>query len=432
MNNRVRHREGKDDENATHQSPPNERYAELDEVPVDFASAGLYLGAIQVIFVVTLTSFVSLAACWLSPEGGVSAVRTLALCVGTSSLLLRAPLRIGRVRGVKLVFSALRWAAPVYVLALVVEQLVHTCATADEHVPSWRHGLFAGATLVMLMAGVLSARKPLDETDLPFLVTMISLLTVALIPPPAVALIGPLCQPVGLADAAIRLVRAFTFASLYAVHVYASTSPTAGLPVDMLVTVSKSSAAAIWTLTVHPLLLFAAIIQATIAIVSRVTNNNASANLKDHKSNVAYKRVPDRSTEDIERGESLVGSASSSAHAYMPESPTRSAVPNGSAIDALSDDESMIIKQSESGSGDESEGNQNEAEEAEPGEESRLMPLPHTLPFSLAPSLGPLRWHDLAANAASGTAAKAPMTQERLAQIAANMDDSNNDVENKS
>ena len=32
----------------------------------------------------------------------------------------------------------------------------------------------------------------LDETDLPFLVTMGALLIVALIPPPAVALIGPL------------------------------------------------------------------------------------------------------------------------------------------------------------------------------------------------------------------------------------------------
>ena len=42
-------------------------------------------------------------------------------------------------------------------------------------------------------------------------------------PPPAVALVGPLCQSVDLWEAADRIVRAFCFGMLYSVTVYAST-----------------------------------------------------------------------------------------------------------------------------------------------------------------------------------------------------------------
>ena len=414
MNHRSRHRENRD-------AASLERSADSDEVPVDFASAGLYLGAIQVIFVVTLTAFVSLAACWLSPEGGVSAVRTLALCVGTASVLLQSPLRVGRVRGVRLVFSALRWAAPVYILALVVEQLVHTCATANEHVPSWRHGLFGGATLVMLFSGVLSARKPLDDTDLPFLVTVGALLVIALIPPPAVALIGPLCQPVGIVDAAIRMVRAFTFSCLYAVHVYASTSPTAGLPVDMLVTVSKSSAAAVWTLTVHPLLLFAAIIQATIAIVSRITSNASTTDATEQPSKVAYKRVPEDITDDVEAGRvsPVTGKPLhwSSAQDKEVANGTR-----GTSAESASDEESVVVN-----STDEDVDHNLENDDTKNGartEEAHLLGGQQAaLPFSVKPSIGPLKWQELSLPLQNTVATKQPMTQERLAQIAAGLEE---------
>ena len=51
---------------------------------------------------------------WLVPEGGVSAVRTLALCAATGALLMRKPLRVGRAHGVAVVFSALQPALPLY------------------------------------------------------------------------------------------------------------------------------------------------------------------------------------------------------------------------------------------------------------------------------------------------------------------------------
>ena len=48
-------------------------------------------------------------------------------------------------------------------------------------------------------------------------------MVIAIMPPPAVALVGPLCQSVDLWEAADRIVRAFCFGMLYSVTVYAST-----------------------------------------------------------------------------------------------------------------------------------------------------------------------------------------------------------------
>lgn len=46
---------------------------------------------------------VSVLSCWLSFSGGVSAVRTLALCCATGSALMYRPLRFGRAHGVSVV-----------------------------------------------------------------------------------------------------------------------------------------------------------------------------------------------------------------------------------------------------------------------------------------------------------------------------------------
>ena len=54
--------------------------------------------------------------------------------------------------------------------------------------------------------------------------TLLALLVMAVLPPPAVAFVGPLCQSVGAWDAADRLVRSFAFAMLYCTHAYASTT----------------------------------------------------------------------------------------------------------------------------------------------------------------------------------------------------------------
>ena len=212
----------------------------------------------------------SVLAVWLVPAANVSAVRTLVFCTMTGVLLMRTPLRVGRARGVTSVFTTLQPAVAVYLLCLTVEQLLHTCTSELGYAPSWRRALFHMMTLVMLGAGLMRARAPLDETDGPFLLATSALAVVALAPPPAVAFVGPLCQSVSLWEAADRVVRAFVFASLYAVHVYASTPAATVGASETLIIVARATAAAIWTMGAHPVLWIAAIAQGAIVILARL------------------------------------------------------------------------------------------------------------------------------------------------------------------
>ena len=139
---------------------------------IEFTNVGLYLAGIQTVFSVVCCSFVSVLSCWLIPAGVVSAVRTLAISVATAVLLMRHPIRVGRVHGVSLVFNALRPAVVVYLVSLVLEQLIHTCVPSEAgHTPSWRRVVFQGMMLAMFSSGIMRARNPLQDTDLPFLVT---------------------------------------------------------------------------------------------------------------------------------------------------------------------------------------------------------------------------------------------------------------------
>ena len=241
-----------------------------EEPAVDFANASLYLGLIQTVFSICCCACVSVLAVWLVPAANVSAVRTLVFCTMTGVLLMRTPLRVGRARGVTSVFTTLQPAVAVYLLCLTVEQLLHTCTSELGYAPSWRRALFHMMTLVMLGAGLMRARAPLDETDGPFLLATSALAVVALAPPPAVAFVGPLCQSVSLWEAADRVVRAFVFASLYAVHVYASTPAATVGASETLIIVARATAAAIWTMGAHPVLWIAAIAQGAIVILARL------------------------------------------------------------------------------------------------------------------------------------------------------------------
>ena len=257
---------------------------DTEDTMVDFSNASLYLSGMQTVFAVVTVACVSVLSCWIVPEGGVSAVRTLALCTATGALLMRTPLRVGRAHGVNVVFSSLQPAIPVYILALTVEQLVHTCATETQHTPSWRRVVFHGMILVMCGAGILRARHPMRDTDIPFLITAGALLTIAVLPPPSVALMGPLCQPVTAWEAAERCLRAFVFAMLYCIHVYSSISSSSPTRSESMVIITRSAAAAIWAMGAHVLWLPVAIIQAMVVIMARIRIGNE----------VAYQAVSDR------------------------------------------------------------------------------------------------------------------------------------------
>ena len=242
----------------------------FEETAVDFANAALYITGIQTVFSICCCAAVSVIACSLVPMGNVSAVRTLVFCVLTAVVLMRKPLRVGRARGVSTVFTALQPAVAVYLLSLIIEQLLHTCTGELGYAPSWRRAVFHAMVAVMIASGFMRARAPLDETDLPFLLTAGALAVIALVPPPALAFTGPLCQSVDLWSAADRLVRAFAFSSLYCIHVFVSTDSTTVAASETLIVVTRSTASSIWMVGAHPALLPIAIAQAAVAILARL------------------------------------------------------------------------------------------------------------------------------------------------------------------
>ena len=282
---------------------PAVREADGEDTTVDFANASLYLSGFQTVFAICCCAFVSILSCWIVPEAGVSAVRTLALCVATGALLMRKPLRVGRAHGVHVVFLSLQPAVPIYLGALVVEQLVHTCTAETSHAPSWRRVVFHAMMLIMLVSGVLRARAPLQETDMPFLLTAGALLVVAILPPPAVAFVGPLCQSVSLWEAGDRLVRSFAFGAVYCAHVYASTASSTLTSSETMIVVTRSASASLWTMGSHVTWLPAAAVQCGIVVMARIhleQNSNPGGG--------AYRVVPldalttEDDEEDLEQG----------------------------------------------------------------------------------------------------------------------------------
>lgn len=217
-----------------------------EDIVVDFNDASLYLPLAQTVFSICACAAVSVLSCWLAPSGAVSAVRTLALCSATGGLLMRTPIRLGKAHGITVVFAALQLAIPLYLGTLVVEQLVHTCSMDVTHAPSWRHVVFHGAVLVMVYSGFMRARAPLEDTDRPFILTLLALMAIAIMPPPAVALVGPLCQSVNLWEAADRIIRAFCFGMLYSVTVYTSTRTRCSTYSNTSIVFFRSASASIW------------------------------------------------------------------------------------------------------------------------------------------------------------------------------------------
>jgi hypothetical protein len=210
------------------------------------------------------------------PLGAISAVRTLALTATAGVLIIRKPIKIGHTKGVNTIFSALRPCCLLYVSCLVLEQLVHTCVSDEvstyEH-GFWRRLIYHAAMTVMTASGFMRARSPRAEHDLPFLLSAGSLLAVALLPPPALALSGPLCSPPTLMAAGERVLRAFLFACVYVVLVYAS-APISNNLADTLVCIARSATASAWVLGAFVFSLPLAFVQVCLVLYCSFSPSN--------------------------------------------------------------------------------------------------------------------------------------------------------------
>jgi hypothetical protein len=220
-----------------------------DDKSIDYTAAGLYIPAAQTIFATIVTSTVSVLTCWLIPVGAISAVRTLALTTTAGLLVIRRPINIGNTKGINTIFSALRPCCFIYVSCLVLEQLVHTCVSDES---TYEHGyvrriIYHCNMTLMTVSAFMRSRTPRSESDLPFLISTFALLVIALLPPPALALSGPLCSPPTLAVASERVLRAFMFACVYVTLVYCA-APISNNLADTLVCIARSTAASAWVM----------------------------------------------------------------------------------------------------------------------------------------------------------------------------------------
>ena len=297
-----------------------------DDVDIDFGAVGLYLVGFQVVFAVLTCASVSVLACWLLPPPAVSAVRTLALMAVVGTLLVMKPLRVGRPRGVASVFNVLRPSVGVYVAALVLEQLVHTCVLPEHAVEGGavRRSVFHGATLVLLLAGLVRARSPRAESDVPFLLATFALFVLAVVPPAAVSHTGPLCEPATLLGAGERLLRAALFAAVYAVLAY-SAAPRRCVSNDVFVCATRAAAGSVWVLACHSWLLLMAPVQVIVALFARLADEDDALMPAGSKAEWAPLNgtgavTPDRAgcggAVDVEVG--VVGDGEAGGEALMP------------------------------------------------------------------------------------------------------------------
>ena len=253
-----------------------------EEKYIDFHAAGLYLPAAQVVLSVVVSSTASIVCCWITSPRQTCAVRTLAITSFCGVLFVRRPLKVAQAKGVNTVFTALRMAAFIYIFALTIEQILHSCSPEDTigDYDFMKRLLYHVCMAFTMVAGFVRARAPRSEHDGAFWMSTLSLLVVAIVPPPAVPGTGPLCSAATLFAAGERLLRAFLFASIYCTLVYCS-APVSNNLADQLVCIARSTAASIWALGIHVLGLIFAPIQ--IFILLYVSFGNGIAQLQyDH------------------------------------------------------------------------------------------------------------------------------------------------------
>ena len=254
----------------------DEVYLSHDDPFIDFSSAGLYLVGLQTTVATVACAATSVASCWLMPNYMVSAVRTLAITALVGFMCMRKPIRVGRVRGVTTIFNALRPCVVIYISVLTIEQLVHTCVALDAKPHGYsRHIVFHSAISIMAAAGFWRAARPMSETDAPFLMAVLCVVVIAMLPPPAQQLSGPLCESASLFAAGDRLLRGFFFAALYVIHVYCS-PPSRNSIHDLAVCVMRCAAAAVWVLGCHLFVIWVPLVQAVVALWARFGHETPS------------------------------------------------------------------------------------------------------------------------------------------------------------
>lgn len=236
---------------------------------IDFSNVHVYVPALQATAALTASCITCLATSWLGTIIGVSAVRTAMLSGVVGVVVLWRPMRLFYARGADIMFDALRPVMLVYMVALIAEQLVHSCGPLHTGALSMRHWLFYACTMIMTAGGFAQAWQPKAPTDYPFAVSVGALLIVAVFAPPPRMGEGPLCDMPSTRNAIERLVRTILFSATYCSLAYAS-EPARHSVKEVILCSMRAAAGSVWTLAVHPYIMWLAVLQSLIVLWSRI------------------------------------------------------------------------------------------------------------------------------------------------------------------
>ena len=247
-----------------------ETQSDEDHVP-DFSSVALYVPALQVVAVTLACCVVSILSCWALPHTAISSIRSVSLTLAPAVWFTREPYTMSatRTRGVEPIFHTIRPAVFVYITALVVEQLAHSCVTQGLSMAVLRGWLFQGCMAAMMLSGFVRAWYPRHENDAPLLVSLAALGVAAVMPPSPEEVGGPLCAAATMGQAVERIFRALLFASTYCTLAFA-TQPQKFAMTDIMVSSLRAASGSIWILGSMWYFLALAPVQIALIMFSRL------------------------------------------------------------------------------------------------------------------------------------------------------------------
>ena len=241
------------------------------EDDIDFTSAALYVPGLQVVIALVMCCATTLVVGTALPASSMSAVRTATLSALVGLTLVARPVRILDCYGMDLVFDTIRPAVLAYLVAIIGEQLVHSCGVETEDVRKTplKRILYHTCIAIATMAGFARAYRPTAQTDYPFLVAAFAFVTIAIVPPNPYAGHGPFCVVDGAWDAAERLARAALFGMNFCTLAYAS-EPARHSVSEISLAAARATAGSAWILGVATVGLPLAPLQVSLVVWRRL------------------------------------------------------------------------------------------------------------------------------------------------------------------
>ena len=242
---------------------------------VEFHNVAVYVPALQLAGALLACCATCLASTLMGTLFGVSAVRTAVLGGIVGACALWKPMRLHVARGADAMFDALRPAMVVYMVALIAEQLAHSCGPLHTGALSFRHWMFYACIFTMGSAGFAQAWSPKAYTDYPFAIAGGALLVVAIFAPPPRTGDGPLCDPPSLPETLERIMRTLLFALSYCALAYAS-EPAKHTVREIIVCSARAAAGSMWVLAAHRYVMWLSILQSLLVLLVRLRSKTSA------------------------------------------------------------------------------------------------------------------------------------------------------------